>query len=271
MDKENPTLEAFAPAVIKKNSAETDPRYQEHSYYYKADANGVPAADATFWLTIDRQNHYQARAEFSVVSPWAAIINAFGRQQVKGDIVNGKFRPNELKGLFVVRDKTIEVTVRYPKNGGQPKTTMNPPRNLATITPIDQQLLAQSYDITSALLTLMNRFQKNGQAAACGQNLITWDGWRLARLRLRPNPDDANTCNADFDRLGGFLKDTEAAARQKPATLIIKADKRFALPLAIAADTFFITPTLRLKEIDDAPLSYYYLPEHLDISFDLPR
>ncbi|MCX8516372.1 MAG: hypothetical protein ORN57_05240, partial [Alphaproteobacteria bacterium] len=166
MDKENPTLEAFAPAVIKKNSAETDPRYQEHSYYYKADANGVPAADATFWLTIDRQNHYQARAEFSVVSPWAAIINAFGRQQVKGDIVNGKFRPTELKGLFVVRDKTIEVTVRYPKNGGQPKTTMNPPRNLATITPIDQQLLAQSYDITSALLTLMNRFQKNGQAAA---------------------------------------------------------------------------------------------------------
>ncbi|MDI9313638.1 MAG: DUF3108 domain-containing protein [Hydrotalea sp.] len=257
-------LDSFKKEVIKKNQEETDPRYKEHQYDYRSTVDGLPAADATFWLKINRDNTYQARAEFNMIAPWTTVFNAVGRQQIKGRVVNGRFLPSQMSGLFKVGDKKFQITVTYPKDGGAPITKLDPPRNQAAITPIDQKLLANSYDITSALLTLMSQYQKNGPAVACTQRLVTWDGFRLARIKLYPDANDPNQCTADFERVGGFLKSNEKKAKSRPSTLTFRVDKRFALPVTISADTFFVQPVLALKAVDDVPISYYYLPANLN-------
>ena len=256
-------LETFKKENIKKNEEENDPRYKEHRYDYRSTVDGLPAADASFWLKINRDKTYQARAEFNMIPPWTTVFKAVGRQQIKGRIVGNKFVPREVSSLFQVGDKKWQLLVTYPKGGGAPITSIDPPRNQAAITPIDPKLLARSYDLTSALLTLMAQYQKGGQALACTQGIYTWDGFRLARIKLYPDKENSGRCAADFERTGGFLKKFERDAKDKPSTLFFEVDKRFALPTRISAKTFFVQPSLDLVAIDDAPISYYYLPNNL--------
>ncbi len=256
-------LDTFKPEQLEKITQENDPRYQEHRYDYRSTIDGLPAADATFWLKINRDKTYYARAEFNIISPWAAIFNGAGREQTKGRVVNSRFVTSEVRGLYKIRDKRYELNVVYPRGGGVPITTLDPPRNQTDITPIDKNLLAQSTDLVSALLTIMAQYQRGGQALACNQGILTWDGFRLARIRLYPDKTDPAICTADFERLGGFLRKFEQEAKAKPAILSFRVDKRFPLPLEISADTFFIKPALVLTEVDNIPLSYYYLPENL--------
>ena len=257
-------LETFKPDAIIKNEEETDPRYKEHRYDYRSTVDGIPAADASFWLKINRDNSYQVRTEFNIIAPWTFVLNAVGRQQVKGKFINGKFVPRQMSALYKVGDRKWQVTVTYPAGGGAPITILDPPRNSADITPIDKKLLAQSYDLTSALLTLMAQYKKSGQAVACNQQQLVWDGFRLARIKLYPDKTDAGLCTADFQRVGGFLRKFEDQAKYKPATLSFTVDKRFALPVVISADTFVVQPRLAMTAIDGTPLSYYYLPANIN-------
>ncbi|MGI9461002.1 MAG: hypothetical protein ACR2NY_00290 [Alphaproteobacteria bacterium] len=256
-------LDSFRQESIKKSAKETDPRYKEYRYDFRSTVEGLPAADATFWLKINRNRTYQARAEFNVISPWAAIFKAAGRQQIKGRLVNGRFLTREMRGFFQVGKKKYEILVKYPRGGQSPVTTSYPPPRKRALTPVDKRLLKESYDIVSALLTLMAQYQKGGQSLACRQSLLTWDGFRLARIKLSPDKTNPNMCVAEFQRVGGFLKKFERQARGKKSIIYFRVDKRFALPLEISADTPFIKPSLTMTRINGTPLSYYYLPDNL--------
>lgn len=308
VDKEDPFLDGFAkPAEQisfetesndkksnkKNNAVNNNITNRETIYYYRAYIDGLPAADASFSLTRYSNNDYLIKQEFAIIAPWTTIFNGFGRQQIKGRFKNGIFSPYEVKGTFVIRGKQVQISTRYFTNGKKPETTLQPPRNTDAITPIDAKLLARSVDINSYLLTAILQYKSKGVKVACNNNSILWDGWRLSRLNLKPEPSqmveikdfvkafrnrgnknfnptinsDNNTmqtitmdyCSGSFDRLGGFLKKYEQENRQNTTRVFFTLHPKISMPLEISVIGPLVKPKIIMTQIDDAPISYYLL------------